>query len=455
MRLGGRDGRNQTLTAPTLKIGVKSSDTRTWTRFNFLLRQEVTNATNTKTAPTANQPLHNNRMKKSSFMCVLLPSNDAGQWRRVERVRYGTETQSRRPLDSPCWRERFSWAFWPDLNFDYGITNIAQPCVHPIREPTAVGNGPAVAQFATVITEAKVLACYPNVLLPAMSSMRLSADYLNLALHDSTVSASHGVSQVISAMKILEEPESADTNPHDRYEQKVTVGLLTFSRFTLRHPPPNQRDHGRDKQADKQKGYVQKQNAVTQIRDLKNCSVSIGHAFSLQPIQITGAAPRIFNSRHERNRRVQCICVVGLANHASTCRPELEGFIGTFIRELSEPPYAAAAFGILLDLSPDHAILELPRVHFRAKNPSSPDRDGRDRDITGVMLTVACKPARYQVLAASSTCSRSGPLVTRTRFDSELHADLPPVANSLPAGLRIALLEVFHQHQFAVCWTGA
>ena len=107
MRLGGRDGRNQTFTAPMLKIGVKSSDTRTWTRFNFLLRQEVTNATSTKTAPTANQPLHSNRMKKSSFMCVLLPSNARDEWCRNKGVRIRTESEFRHPLQRDCWT--FSW----------------------------------------------------------------------------------------------------------------------------------------------------------------------------------------------------------------------------------------------------------------------------------------------------------------------------------------------------------
>jgi hypothetical protein len=72
-RSGGPDGRNQTFTAPTLKIGVRSIETRIWPSLNLPLRQELTKVTITNAAPTANQPLHNNRMRRSSFMRALLP----------------------------------------------------------------------------------------------------------------------------------------------------------------------------------------------------------------------------------------------------------------------------------------------------------------------------------------------------------------------------------------------
>src|SRR6185369_15458699 len=64
-RFGGRDGRNQTFTAPTLKIGVRSIETRIRPSLNLLLRQELTKVTITNAAPAANQPLHNNRMRRS------------------------------------------------------------------------------------------------------------------------------------------------------------------------------------------------------------------------------------------------------------------------------------------------------------------------------------------------------------------------------------------------------
>src|SRR5436190_23770252 len=93
--LGVRDGKNQTLTAPTENMGANSKDTRTCTSVNFLRRQAVMKATAMIAAPTANQPLHNNRRKKLMVNCP--PPNVRAEAGRGKRVRHETGGESR-----PC-----------------------------------------------------------------------------------------------------------------------------------------------------------------------------------------------------------------------------------------------------------------------------------------------------------------------------------------------------------------
>jgi hypothetical protein len=95
MRFGGREGRNHVVTAPTQNIGASSNDTRTCPISNFLWRHDVTSATSTQAAPTANQPLHSNRMRESSFIRTFLPPNVQSSGTRDQMTRIPTQSGNR------------------------------------------------------------------------------------------------------------------------------------------------------------------------------------------------------------------------------------------------------------------------------------------------------------------------------------------------------------------------